>query len=192
MKTINRLSLFIIMLGIILNISAQNYYASNHRGIENKTDIITAKTVNDDDARNKTYVWEFDSSVPSTFDNNTIQKAEDHEFGSKVACLKVLMEEYYVTQEEVVPGDPMRRTIIKKPNIYNVTRKIEKHLKKEVKKGNIALEKATNDFTHILEVSLTIVNEADTEAFESALDQNKKSIEDQISIFNQVKINNIY
>ncbi|GAB6122578.1 hypothetical protein [Dysgonomonas termitidis] len=192
MKAINRLSLFILLLGIILNISAQNYYANNHRGIENKTDIITTNTTSDDDVKNKRYVWEFDSSVPSTFDNNTIQKAEEHEFGSKVACFKVLMEEYYVTQEEVVPGDPMRRTIIKKPNIYNTTRKIEKHLKKEVKRGNIPLEKAINDFTHILEVSLTIINEADTEAFEEALDRNKKSIEDQISIFNQVKINNIY
>lgn len=188
MKTI----LLILTFGMAINVSAQDIYANNHHGIENKVDIITAKAINNNEAKNKRYVWEFGSSVPSVFDNNTIWKAEEHEFGPRVACLKVLMEKYYITQEEVIPGDPMRRTIIKKPNIYNVTRKIEKYLKKEVKKGNIALDKATNDFTHILEVSLTIINETDTETFEEAIDRNKKSIEDQINIFNQVKINSIY
>ena len=102
------------------------------------------------------------------------------------------MEKYYISQEEVVPGDPTRRTIIKKPNIYNTTRKIEKYLKKGVKNGNINSDKATKDFTHILEVSLAAVSEENTESFEKALDQNKKNIEDQIDIFKQVKINSIY
>lgn len=192
MKTINSLFLFILMLGIGANISAQDFYADNYRAGKNETDKNIVKSSKDEDTKNKEYKWEFDSSVPPTFDDNTIQKAEAHEFGSKVACLKVLMEKYYVSKEEVVPGDPMTRTIIKKPNIYNTARKIEKHLKKEVKNGDISLEKATNDLTHILEVSLAIISEPKTETFEEALDQNKKNIEDQIDIFKQVKINSIY
>lgn len=192
MKTINRLALFILMFGIVINISAQNFYANVHPETDSKVNKITTKKSNEEDSKSIKYTWEFDSSTPSIFDNNTMQKAEEHEFGAKVACLKVLMEEYYVTQEELVPGDPAKRTIIKKPSIYNTTRKIEKHFRKEVKKGNITLEDAINDFTHILEVSLAIIGETNTETFETALDQNKKNINDQINIFNQVKINSIY
>ena len=68
----------------------------------------------------------------------------------------------------------------------------DKYLKKEVKNGNINSDKATKDFTHILEVSLAAVSEVNTESFEKALDQNKKNIEDQIEVFKQVKINSIY
>ncbi|MFV0418083.1 MAG: hypothetical protein ACK5KT_05085 [Dysgonomonas sp.] len=192
MKTINSLFLFILMLGIGASTSAQDFYADNYRTVKNETGKNITKNSINDNAKNKEYKWEFDSSVPPTFDENTIQKAEEHEFGTKVACLKVLMEKYYVTKEEVVPGDPMKRTIIKKPNIYNTTRRIEKHLKKELKNGDISLEKATSDFTHILEVSLAIISESQTETFENALDQNKKNVEDQIDVFRQVKINSIY
>ena len=192
MKTIGRLSLLILMCGIGINISAQDLYANNYHATKNEINKTISSSSKDGDMKNKEYTWEFESSTPSVFDDNTIQKAEESEFGTKVACLKVLMEKYYISQEEVVPGDPTRRTIIKKPNIYNTTRKIEKYLKKEVKNGNINSDKATKDFTHILEVSLAAVSEENTESFEKALDQNKKNIEDQINIFKQVKINSIY
>lgn len=192
MKTISRLSFLILMFGIGANVCAQDLYADNYRSTKNETDKNIEKYSKSEDGENKEYKWEFDSSVPSTFDDNTIQRAETHEFGSKVACLKVLMDKYYVTQEEVVPGDPMKRTMIKKPNIYNTARKIEKHLKKEVKKGDISLEKATTEFIHVLEVSLAIVDETETGTFEKTLDENKKNIENQINIFKEVKINSIY
>lgn len=192
MKTISRLSFLILMFGIGANVCAQDLYADNYRSTKNETDTNIEKYSKSEEGENKEYKWEFDSSVPSTFDDNTIQRAEAHEFGSKVACLKVLMDKYYVTQEEVVPGDPMKRTMIKKPNIYNTARKIEKHLKKEVKKGDISLEKATTEFIHVLEVSLAIVDETETGTFEKTLDENKKNIENQINIFKEVKINSIY
>ena len=192
MKTIARMSLLVLMFCMIINVSAQDFYADSYSSSKNKTSENPTKSVNKEEVKSKEYIWKFDSSVPTTFNNNTLQKAEEHEFGSKVACLKVLMEESFVTQEEMVPGDPMKRTIIKKPNIYNTARKIEKHLKKEVKNGDISLEKATSEFIHVLEVSMAIVNEAETESFEKYLDTKKKNIEDQINIFNQVQINSIY
>lgn len=181
MKTIQRLFLITIACSTTFSLIANNLAEGS---INNSKD--------DDRAESKTQVWEFDSSTPVTFESNTIEKAEKHEFGSKVACLKVLMDEYYVTQEEVVPGDPMRRTIIKKSNVYNTARKIEKHLKKEVKKGNISIDEATNLFTHVLEVTLAIVDEINTKDFEENLDAKKKNIDDQLALFNQVKINSIY
>lgn len=181
MKTIQRLFLITITCSMTFNLFANNL---DEDFIKNSKD--------DDRAESKIQTWEFESSTPVTFENKTIEKSEKHEFGSKVACLKVLMDEYYVTQEEIVPGDPMRRTIIKKSNVYNTARKIEKHLKKEVKKGNISIDEATNLFTHVLEVTLAIVDETNTKEFEDNLDAKKKNIEEQIALFNQVKINSIY
>lgn len=186
MKTINRLFLIILTCCTTFNL----YASSIEKNSTSNNSFNESK--DEDKEESKSLAWEFDSSTPVTFDSNTTEKAEKHEFGSKVACLKVLMDEYYITQEEIVPGDPMRRTIIKKSNVYNTTRKIEKHLKKEVKKGNISVENASNLFTHILEVALAIVDEANTKDFEDNLDAKKKNINDQIALFNQVKINSIY
>lgn len=191
MKTISRLSFWVLLLGIGVNVCAQDLYADNYYSTKAETDRNIEKNSKSEDGE-KVYKWEFSSSTPSTFDENTIQCAESHEFGSRVACLKVLMNKYFVTQEEIVPGDPMKRTIIKKSNVYNTAQKIEKYLKKEVKKGDISLEKATSELIHVLEVSLAIVDERETTTFEKTLDENKKNVEDQLSVFEKVKIKNIY
>lgn len=191
MKTISRLSFLVLLLGIGVNVCAQDLYADNYHSTKTETDRNIEKNSKSEDGE-KVYKWEFSSSTPSTFDENTMQRAEAHEFGSRVACLKVLMNKYFVTQEEIVPGDPMKRTIIKKPNVYNTAQKIEKYLKKEVKKGDISLEKATSELIHVLEVSLAVVDESETTTFEKTLDENKKNVEDQLSVFEEVKIKNIY
>lgn len=191
MKTISRLSFLVLLLGIGVNVCAQDLYADNYHSTKTEIDRNIEKNSKSEDGE-KVYKWEFSSSTPSTFDENTMQRAEAHEFGSRVACLKVLMNKYFVTQEEIVPGDPMKRTIIKKPNVYNTAQKIEKYLKKEVKKGDISLEKATSELIHVLEVSLAVVDESETTTFEKTLDENKKNVEDQLSVFEEVKIKNIY
>lgn len=187
MKTIK--FLLLILFTSTLSIQAQHFYADNNiRGIRNEEpNVISEKK----DVEKKEYKWEFISGTPSSFDDNTIKQAEDHEFGEKVACLKVLMDKYYITKEEIVPGDPMMRTIIKKPNVYNTTRKIEKFLRKEVSKGKMDISKAKSEYTHVLEVAIALLEE-DSHSFEKSLDSSKKDIDQQLTLFNQVKLNSLY
>jgi hypothetical protein len=141
---------------------------------------------------NQPYKWEFASSTPEVFDENTKARAGDDGLGEKIDCLKVWMDKVYIGREEIVPGDPMTRTFIRKPGIYNAARKIEKHLKKQVKKGNMDAGLAAHKLAHILEVSISALDEPDTQSFEAALDEVKNDIDSQTEVFMQVRLINIY
>lgn len=192
MKSI-RLAFSFFMFVLTTGLSAQTLLAYNAT-INNKkeTKEITKENSVVSFKEDKKYKWEFLSAIPHNFGNNTIENSGKHDFGQKIACLKVLIDKYYITKEDVIPGDPMMRTIVLKPNVYYVTRKIEKHLKKEVKDGDISLEEASKEFAHILEVALAIIDSEESNTFEMALSKSKKNIEDQITIFSQVKLQNIY
>lgn len=141
---------------------------------------------------NQPYKWAFSSSTPEVFDENTKAEAVKDAFGEKVDCLKVWMDKVYISREEFVTGDPMTRTFIRKPIIYNAARKIEKHIKKQVKKGTMDAALAANKLTHILEVSISAVDEPDTQSFEAALEEARKDVESQTELFMQVRLVNIY
>ncbi|MDR3367237.1 MAG: hypothetical protein LBO71_09785 [Prevotellaceae bacterium] len=139
-----------------------------------------------------TYKWEFYSVMPDSFDASTFRSVEEDDLGQRVACLKTLVDKYYIHKEEIVPGDPTLRTIIHKPNIYNAARKVEKHLKKEIKRGNLTVQQAAEELAFVLEVAIAAIDEADTQSFESSLRASKGSADQQISVFKQVKINRPY
>jgi hypothetical protein len=136
--------------------------------------------------------WAFFSAAPESFDDAVVQSAEQDKLGLRVACLKVLMEKSYVYREEIVPGDPTMRTIIRKPDIYNTVHKVEKHLKKEVKKGSITRQEATSDLVHVLEVAIAVIYEGDTEGFESSVRELKSNADEQIALFRQVRLDRFY
>ncbi|MDR1555561.1 MAG: hypothetical protein LBS88_00845 [Tannerellaceae bacterium] len=138
------------------------------------------------------YKWIFYSAVSDSFDDFVLQNAEKDEFGQRVACLKTLVSKYYICKEEIVPGDPTMRTVIRKPDIYNSARKVEKHLKKEVKKGNLTRQQAANELAFVLEVAIAAIDESNTESFESSLSESKSSVNAQINVFRQVKLNHLY
>lgn len=180
--------LFITLLFSTLGrVSAQEYLAFNNP--ENNDEAMGIKTKVE---KENAYIWEFLSAIPSVLDENTVEKSGKHDFGQRIACLKTLMNKYYITKEDAIPGDPMMRTIVLKPNVYYTVRNIEKHLKKEVKKGDITTEKASTELEHILEVALSVIDTEEIGSFEIALSKNKQNIEDQISLFRQVKLQNIY
>lgn len=77
-------------------------------------------------------------------------------------------------KEEVVPGDPTRRTVIRKPEIYNAVRTIEKELNRQVRKDLLPQDKAEQEFTGVLKVALAAID-SDTESFETALQENKRT-----------------
>jgi hypothetical protein len=132
--------------------------------------------------------WEFYSTVPDSFSVSQLPYAEEEDFGQRVACLKALVEQYYIHREEVVLGDPTMRTIIRKPNIYHAARKVEKHLKKEIKKGNLTVQQAAGELAFVLEVAIAAVDEPDTYSFETLLSKAKGNAAQQINLFKQVKI----
>lgn len=179
------------MFGIVTQLSAQGYLAYNNTVIKDEVKTNTVRTEKAKPIENE-YTWEFLSAIPSVIDESVADKSGKHDFGKRVACLKTLIEKYYITKEDVIPGDPMMRTIVLKPNVYYTVRKIEKYLKKEVKKGDITTEDASSEMEHILEVALSVIDSEGARSFEIALNKNRKNIEGQISLFQRVKLQSIY
>ncbi len=141
---------------------------------------------------NTNFRWEFMSLTPNDYTNPEYQEVDDHEFGNEIACLKYLSDKLYITKENPVPGDPGIRTIIKKQNVYNAVRNIEKFYKKQVKKGVFTVGEAQTYFKHVLEVAIAVVYEEDTQDFEKAISKERKNMANLIHIFSQVKLTSIY
>jgi hypothetical protein len=81
----------------------------------------------------------------------------EHLLGQLVAEKMYLFESKYTYQVPIVPGNPQTRTMVRKPVIYDAVMKIERYLKKSVKKGEITLETASADFNKVLDVALNIL-----------------------------------
>lgn len=99
--------------------------------------------------------------------------------------------ETYVVKEEVVPGDPSRRTVIRKPGIYNAVRSIEKQLSKEVKSQTLTKEQAAEELENVLKIALAAID-SDTNTFEDALQDNKKDYTRLLAVFDNVKLKSLY
>ena len=103
---------------------------------------------------------------------NAISKEmiEEYYLGETIATKLYLFESKYTYQVPIVPGNPQTRTVIRKPVIYEAVKKIEKHLKKAVKKGEITSETAQSKFDKVLDVARNILT-ADTARFEKAINE---------------------
>lgn len=100
----------------------------------------------------------------------TKEMAGDHAFGEQIAEKRYLLDKKYTYQVEIIPGNPQMRTVVRKPVIYDAVQKIERFLKKQVKKGEMPVETATADFNKVLDVAFNILT-ADTERFEKAINK---------------------
>lgn len=103
----------------------------------------------------------------------------EHVLGKLVSEKLYLLEEKYVYQVPIVPGNPQTRTVIRKPVIYDAVMKIEKYLKKSVKKGEITEEVASTDFNKVLDVAFNVLT-AETTDFEKTI----KETDDVASLTN--------
>jgi hypothetical protein len=92
----------------------------------------------------------------------------EHMLGKLVSEKLYLLESKYTYQVPIVPGNPQTRTIVRKPVIYDAVRKIERHLKKSVKKGEISTETASAEFNKVLDVAFNVLT-AETTSFEKAI-----------------------
>jgi len=135
--------------------------------------------------------WEFLSGISPEFSVEEIVHAS-HPFGGKIACMLQLVKSLYVTKEEVVPGDPQTRTMLKKPDIYNAVGNVEKYLKKQFKDKQLTQEQVQQQFTQVLQVALAAIDTEATISFEDALRKNRKDANAQLSVFYKVKVKSIY
>ncbi len=93
---------------------------------------------------------------------------EEHFLGEAIAAKLYLFESKYTYQVPIVPGNPQTRTVIRKPTVYEAVKKIERQLKKSVKKGEITVEAAQSEFDKVLDVARNVLT-ADTTEFEKAI-----------------------
>jgi hypothetical protein len=104
----------------------------------------------------------------SELSNISPEASGKHIFGDEVARKIFLFTDKYTTQASVAPGNPVEKTVIRKPVIYESVIQIERHLKRSVKKAEIALPAASSQMNTVLDVALNIVS-ADTKDFEAAV-----------------------
>ena len=114
-------------------------------------------------------VFEFRASS-NEVDLNSVSKdlIGEHAFGQPISEKLYLFESKYTYEVPIVPGNPQMRTMIRKPVIYDAVKKIERHLKKSVKNGEISVEAASSDFTKVLDVAFNVLT-AETVEFEKAI-----------------------
>jgi hypothetical protein len=156
-----RLSIMVVFAVLTLN----NSYAQ---------DLLTLKTENPKvESKNpekinpvfefKAYLMDFE------LDGISEEMAGPHPFGEMIAKKLYLLDEKYSSQVAIRPGDPAMKTVIKKPVIYESVKRIERDLKRSVKKQEIHLIVATNEFSKVLDVALNI-DMSDTKDFENAIE----------------------
>jgi hypothetical protein len=174
--------LFILALsGIItFNTKAQEALTYN-TGIHKTESEIKSPTV---------YVFEFTAySRDYELDNITTEMAGEHPFGDQISKKVYLLESKYTSEVALIPGNPQTKTVIQKPVIYETVKRIEKQLKKSVKKEELSVSDAAYTFNKVLDVALNTLT-ANTERFESAIESLDET-DAKIDLFTK-RVNLIY
>jgi hypothetical protein len=173
---IKKLLLLPVMSFLVLNISFSQdllSYTADH------TAIIM------DNGVKKTPVYEF-KAYPKDSYLNSISKemAGEHLLGDLIAKKFYLFNKFYTSEENLFPGNPATKTVIKKPVIYEAVKQIERDLKKSVKKGKTSVSEASSIMNTVLDVALNIQTE-DTRDFERAI-ENSGNTKSKIDLFTKM------
>jgi hypothetical protein len=160
MKTI-LLFAFVIFSSIYGKVFAQDAFAMNITGDTKSTKNAVANLPS----------FEFRASSNEA-DLSSVSKdmVGEHVLGSLVSEKLYLLEAKYTYQVPIVPGNPQTRTMVRKPVIYDAVRKIERNLKKQVKKGEVSTEIASAEFNKVLDVAFNVLT-AETTSFEKAISE---------------------
>lgn len=119
----------------------------------------------------ETTVFVFDAN-PGALDISDFegQQIKSNPLGNEVATKLELLQSRFTYVEEGTPTSPTNRTIIIKPTIYNSVLKLNRYYKKQVKKGAMELNSATNEFLKYIDLALILYAER-TEEFEDYLNK---------------------
>ncbi|NCC09626.1 MAG: hypothetical protein EOM31_03820 [Bacteroidia bacterium] len=147
------------------------------------------KTVKNERKENPTLKemnWEFYSTIKNPT-QEALTAENDYKFGGMAGYLYRTFTNLYVFREEVIPGDPRQRQIIRKPIIYKAVCQIEKQLYKDVKKEQLNSVEAAKKFEEILKKAISAFD-SDTNSFEKALSNCPKEVQSIYEIFDRVKL----
>lgn len=152
-------------------------------------DLLSYKTdatrIEKDNTSKKSPLFEFKAYPKDSYLNSiTKEMAGEHHLGELVAKKIYLFNEFYTSEENLFPGNPATKTIIKKPVIYEAVKCIERDLKKSVRKGEISVPDASSILNTVLDVALNIQTE-DTRDFEKAI-ENAASTKSKIELFTKM------
>jgi hypothetical protein len=114
---------------------------------------------------------------------------ENHDLGEMVSKKFYLLDSNYTFEMPLVPGNPQSKTIVRKPVIYKSVYKIEKYLKKSVKKSEISVENASVIMNKVLDVANCILT-VDTGDFEKEISRRNNPQSLTQLFMNQVKLVN--
>jgi len=149
----------VIFASVSGKVFAQNTLAMNFPGDTKSTKALISELPS----------YEFRaSSTDNDLKNISSEMIGEHVLGKLVSEKLYLLEAKYIYQVPIIPGNPQMRTIIRKPVIYDAVMKIEKYLKKSVKKGEISTENASADFNKVLDVAFNVLT-AETAGFEKTI-----------------------
>jgi hypothetical protein len=126
-------------------------------------------------------------SDESELKNISAELAGSHPFGGTLARKLYLFNKKYTSEVPLAPGNPATKTEIKKPVIYNSVKRIDRDLKRSVKRGEIDVTKASQELNIVLDVALNILT-AETKEFEKAI-ESASSTDSKIDLYtNRVKL----
>ncbi len=130
--------------------------------------------------------WEFYDSMdePTSEELSVMSRFQ---FGEEAGVLNEVFNDAYVRQESVVPGDPTRRTVIRKPAIYNAVRSMQKEYSKQLKEDVDAKDDISAEYVNVLRVAIAAVD-SNSATFEDALQSNKKNHANLVAIFKSVTL----
>src|SRR5664280_246474 len=138
-----------------------------------------------DNAEKKSPVFEFKAYPKDSYLNSiTKEMAGEHLLGELVAKKIYLLNEFYTSEENLFPGNPATKTVIKKPVIYEAVKRIERDLKKSVKKGETSVSDASSIMNTVLDIALNVQTE-DTRDFEKAI-ESANSTKSKIDLFTKM------
>lgn len=162
------------------NASSQNALVLNSPEETRKTTTNTTKLM----------VFEFRTSLTDKqISEISAEMTDNHELGEMVSKKFYLLDSKYTYEMPLIPGNPQSKTVVRKPVVYESVYKIEKYLKKSVKKGEISVENATVIMNKVLDVANCILT-VDTIDFEKEIDKRKNPQELTQLFMNHVKLVN--
>ncbi len=109
-----------------------------------------------------------------------------HDFGDDIAYKFQLLDESYTYVEPSSPTNPVDKIVIEKMSIYNSVKKVDKYLRKSVKKSMMTKDEAISALDNVLNVALNIRYQ-DTVEFEEILWGTKKA-EEVAAVFANVSL----
>lgn len=150
---------FVIFTSISGKLLAQNTLAMNFPGDTKSTKSVVSELPS----------YEFRaSSTEDDIKNIPVDLVGEHILGKLVSEKLYLLEAKYLYEVPIIPGNPQMRTVIRKPVIYDAVMRIERYMKKSIKKGEMTTDSAAADFNKVLDVAFNVLT-AETTDFEKSI-----------------------